>query len=378
MNDLDELKEFAVVHARAQRLSDYRQLLGRIDSDDGDSPGAWAREWSDAGQAHVARGDLLAGSRYFAMARFPFVDGPARQHALDRCVETFDTWRTSRATGVERLDLDVSGGRIGAWAAGLAAPSAAERRPLLLVMGGIVSVKEQWAAVLPALRRWGLAVVATELPGVGENGLPYRADSWRMLSDLLDALADRADVTETYALALSFSGHLALRCAVTDPRIRGVVTTNVPVHDFFTDSLWRRRVPRLTRDTLLQLTGADLDARTRAGRGSGLGAGPAGPAALEDWALTADQLESLRIPVHAMVSRRDEIVPPGDAEFLRRHVRDLTTLDLDDVHGSPEHTLQTRLWTGRSVLRISGRMPMQRAALSALLAMLRGRRRAAR
>jgi pimeloyl-ACP methyl ester carboxylesterase len=302
----------------------------------------------------VARGDLLTPCRQFAKARFPVVDGPAREQALARCVQTFDTWRMERAGAIERLDLDVPGGKVPAWATGL---SPTEPRPLLVVMGGIVSVKEQWAAVLPALRRWGLAVVVTELPGVGENGLPYRADSWRMLSGLLDALSDRADVSETYALALSFSGHLALRCAVTDPRIRGVVTTNVPVHDFFTDAGWRTRVPRLTLDTLRQLTGD-------------------GPLGLAGWALTADELESLRIPVHAMVSRRDEIVPPADAEFLRRHVSALKVLDLDDVHGSPAHTLETRLWTGRSVLRISKRMPAQRVVLGALLAMLRARRRA--
>ena len=354
MNDVAELREFALVHARAQRIPGYRELLGRIESDEGEAPGSWVREWSRAGQSHVDRGDLLAGCRHFAMARFPYVDGPAREQALTRCVQTFDTWRMARAGAIERLDLDVPGGKIGAWGSGL---STTRRRPLLVVMGGIVSVKEQWAAVLPALCRWGLAVVVTELPGVGENGLPYRADSWRMLSGVLDALAERADVSETYALALSFSGHLALRCAVADPRIRGVVTTNVPVHDFFTDAEWRSRVPRLTLDTLRHLTGDE-------------------PHDLSGWALTGDELKSLRIPVRAMVSRRDEIVPPGDAEFLRRHVSDLKVLDLDDVHGSPAHTLETRLWTGRSVLRISNRMPAQRVILGALLAMLRGRRRA--
>lgn len=359
MNDLAELKEFALVHARAQRIPGYQGLLDRIDSDDGDEPGSWVREWSHAGQSHVARGDLLTGSRHFAMARFPFVDGPPRRHALERCVEVFDSWRTSRDRGIERLDLELPDGPVGAWATGLTSATSprAERRPLLLVMGGIVSVKEQWAAVLPALGRWGLAVVVTELPGVGENGLPYRADSWRMLSDLLDALSDRADVGQTYALALSFSGHLALRCAATDPRIRGVVTTNVPVHEFFTDAEWQQCVPQLTRDTLLHLTGAeDLTG-------------------LKSWALSADELASLDVPVYAMVSRRDEIVPPGDADFLREHVRDLRILDLDDVHGSPEHTLETRLWTGWSVLRVSRRMPVQRAALGAVLALLRARRR---
>ncbi|MDL4815429.1 alpha/beta hydrolase family protein [Actinomadura opuntiae] len=347
MNDPAELKEFAALHARNQDISGYERLLGRIGSDDPDRPDAWVRVWSEAAAEHEAAGRLLDACRHYNMARFPYVDGPARQAALERCVDAFDRWRGDR--GIERIDLEVDGARVGAWAAGL---SADDPKPLVVVMGGIVSIKEQWAPAMAGLRRLGMAAVVTELPGVGENTLRYTPDGHRMLSAVVDAVAGRADTARTYALAFSFGGHLALRCAADDPRIRGVVTAGAPVHDFFTDTEWHGRVPQVTVDTLAHLTGTKPE--------DVLGS-------LGDWALPAERLAALSVPVHYMASARDEIIPPGETAFLRRHVRDLDLLRHDDVHGSPGHVAETRLWTAWSLLRMRGELPVQRAVLGALL-----------
>ena len=120
---------------------------------------------------------------------------------------------------VQRLEFDPPDGKIACWASGL---DEKRRRPLLLVMGGIVSVKEQWAPLLPKLRRMGFAAVVTELPGVGENTCAYHPESWRLLPHLLDRLSGSAGTDDASLLALSFSGHLALRAATEDHRIRRV------------------------------------------------------------------------------------------------------------------------------------------------------------
>jgi pimeloyl-ACP methyl ester carboxylesterase len=352
VNDVGELKEFATVHARAQSIRRYEDVLDRIHSDEDGGPGSWAGEWSRAAEEFAARGRPLDACRRYNMARFPYVDGAARRQALERCVDAFDEWRRGRKD-VERLDLDLDGGRVGAWATGL---SAREPRPLVLIMGGIVSIKEQWAPVLDAIRRMGMAAVVTEMPGVGENTLRYTPESWRMLPGLLDALDGRADVARTYAMALSFSGHLAMRCATVDRRIRGIVTTGAPVRAFFTDAAWQRQVPDLTMDTLAHVTGikrADL------------------PDRLAAWALTDEQLAALTIPVAYAASRRDEIIPAEDASLLRRHVTGLSVLEHDDVHGSPHHVTETRLWSAWSVLRMADALPLQRALAGGLLRVFR-------
>jgi hypothetical protein len=360
MNDLAELKEYVAVHARGQRIADYRQLLDRIGTDEGGGPGSWVGEWSRAGQALEERGKDLAAVKHYAMARFPYVDGPARAEALDRCVGAMERWRTTQGLDIEPLEVELKEGRVRCWAGGL---SASDPKPLLLVMGGIVSVKEQWAPMLAHLRRLGMAGLIAELPGAGENGLRYDAESWRMLSGLLDAVADRADVSRTYATALSFSGHLALRCAVDDPRIRGVVTVGAPVGEFFTDAEWQRGLPRITADTLAHMTG------TTPGAIAG--------GALAGWALTRDQLASLDIPVAYVASSRDEIIPSSDLRLLREGVRRLDVAEFDDVHGAPHHVAEVQRWTTLALLRSRGVRGPQPALLGLVLRGLGLRRRLA-
>jgi esterase FrsA len=356
-NDLDELKHHVVVHARGQNMAPghYGPILAGIDNDEDGGPGSWVGAWSGAAEKLEREGRLLDASRHYAMARFPYVNGTARQEAHERCVAAFDRWRAG-VPGIERLDLDLPDGRVRCWTSGL---STGERRPLLLIMGGIVTVKEQWAAMLARGDRLGMAGVVTELPGVGENTLLYDARSPRMLSAVLDAVEDRADVSRTYALAMSFSGHLALRCAADDPRVRGVVTTGAPINGFFTDGAWQRDVPRITTDTLAHLVvtkPADVYGEIR------------------DWALSGELLEGLDIPLHYAASLRDEIIPPGETAFLRRHVRRLHLVENDDVHGSPAHAADVGLWTIRAVLGMAGGRYVPRAVLAASSLALRSRR----
>lgn len=337
MNDIDELKRFVLVHARAQDIpaDRYTTVLARISTDAEGAAGSWAVEWTRAGDELTAAGQLLDAVRCYNMARFPFVDGPTRESALLRCTTAFDKWRQA-AGPITRLTVDVDRpkGQVTCWTAGLSA----ERPPLMIMMGGIVSIKEQWAPLLTQAAALGMAMIVTEMPGVGENTLAYDEDSWRMLPALLDTVADRADVAHTYAVAMSFSGHLALRAAAVDQRIRGIVTAGPPIRSFFTDAAWQSRLPRVTVDTLRHLTGRGSDAELFG--------------QLRGWALSEEELSSLAIPVSCTVSSRDEIIPPEDAAVLRSEVARADTNEFDDVHASPAHVDETRAWTLQSLLRM--------------------------
>ncbi|MFC0440048.1 alpha/beta hydrolase [Kutzneria buriramensis] len=334
MNDVEELKRYVATHAESLGIpaERYRALFAAIEHD-GVGPGSWTLEWSRAADALLEAGEPLAASQYYGFARFPFVDGQDRAAALTDCVDALDEWRRS-VPGIERADWKILGGRVGAWTAGL---STTDPRPLLLILGGIVSLKEQWAPVLLAARDLGLAGVVTEMPGVGENTLRYTEHSWRMLPAILDAVADRADVERTYLMAISFSGHLALRAAVDDDRIRGIVTAGAPVRDLFTDQSWQRDLPAVTVDTLAQLTGVP---RERLG------------AVLPALALSDAHLSQVDVPVRYVASSRDEIVPATDLSLLRKHIRDLRVLEHDDVHGAPAHAAATRNWMVQSLVEL--------------------------
>jgi esterase FrsA len=357
MNNIDELKQFVIVHARAQNIPQarYEATLARITNDDDGVPGSWAREWSAAGRCLDDTAPLDA-ARCYNMARFPFVDGPARRDALASCVNAVGRWRDNGQPGIERIDIDLPQGRIGCWAGGLATTS---RRPVVIVMGGIVSIKEQWVPIALLADRLGMAVVVAEMPGVGENTVPYDPAGWQVFPALLDAIADRAETSQVYAVALSFSGHLALRWAQRDHRLRGLVTVGAPIRHFYTDPGWFGQLPRVTVDTLAHLT------RTPADDLFDL---------FHDWALDDELLASLDIPVYYTASTRDEIIPAADLEFLRKHLKHLHVNEYDDVHGSPEHTEEIRLWVPHALLRMSGRRAPQRLVLSVLLSVMRLRR----
>lgn len=363
MNDVEELRVFAAVHARAQRVPDrvQRDVLARV-THDGEGPGSWTAEWSAAARGQSERGRPLLAARLYTMARFPYVDGPGRQRALELSVAEFRRWRADRNVDLQELTLAVDGGSVTCWASGFTARETRPKGPFVVLMGGIVSTKEQWAPVLLRMRRFGISGIVTDMPRAGASTVPYDDGSWRFLSGLLDALDGRADTSRTFAMMLSFSGHLALRCALDDPRVRGVATVGAPVHGAFADPAWQRGLPRITLATLAHLTGTTVDAVGEH---------------LRERALTPGQLTALDIPVAYVASRQDEIIPAADIDLLRRHVRRLDLLEHDDVHGSPRHVAVTGPWLLRSVLRMHGARTARRALLGPSVALLRAGHRVA-
>ncbi|MEU1257882.1 alpha/beta fold hydrolase [Streptomyces chartreusis] len=357
-----ELRRFALPHAYAQGIPGdvvHRVMRNRNEDAKGEGPCVWTHEWSSLAKAAEARGRDLDAVRYYTMARFPYVDGPSRQAAQSAGVEAFDRWR-KRVRGISRLDLPFDGAGFACWAAGLSQRSSL---PLILVLGGVTSTKEQWAPVLAGADRLGAAVVVTELPGVGENTLTYGSDSTRMLTYLLDLLGRAADASRTCVVGLSFGGHLALRHALEDDRIRGLATAGAPVRDFFTRAAHRTPLPRLMTLTLSHVMRTPVDRL---------------PAALADWGVDEERLTRLRTPVAYAASRDDEVAPPSDVRLLEQTVPHLRLVENDTLGGRPDQAAETRLWLLSQALRMAGTARGVRRAASARARVLRARRRLAR
>jgi pimeloyl-ACP methyl ester carboxylesterase len=329
-----ELRQFALVHARAQQIPQpvIDAVLGRVEHDAG-GPGSWAHEWMAAGGKQEAAGDLLAASRLYTMARFPYPDGPERRLAADRSTSAFGRWCAQTGAGLEPISVGArGGGMVHGWSCGLDEAAAG---PVVIVSGGIVTTKEQWAPILLQLRQFGVAGIAVEMPRVGANTVPYDENAWTMYADLIDVLVERTGAQGVHALAMSFSGQLALRCALHDSRLRSVATIGTPIHAAFADPEWQRQLPGITADTLAYLTGGKADDLAPS---------------LRAMALAEEELAALEIPVAYIASTRDEIIPAADIDLLKRHVRRLELVENDDVHGSPEHLDETGPWLMRAVL----------------------------
>jgi esterase FrsA len=331
---IEECKQFAVLHARSQQLSeqDWNDVLTRIHHDDTEEPGNWTDEWLRLGDRYRNEGKKAEAYQCYNLARFPYVRSTLGSTALKRCVETFREWVAESGKAVQYRSFTHQGQSVPFYLSGLTAPD----RPLLLVIGGIVSLKEQWSPFLFLGPKLGFTVAVIECPGVGENPLVYTENAHQMISAVLDSLAGEVNVDETYFVGMSFGGQLGIAAALVDARIRGITTVGAPLHHFYQDRDNWDRLPRITRLTLAHLCRIPEDRLFEP---------------LQRFAFEAAQLRKLTVPLHYVLSLRDEIIPQREKEFLLHSVEDLELMEFDDVHGSPNHLGEIQKYIPLSVLR---------------------------
>jgi esterase FrsA len=347
---LYELQNLVMLHARAQNMNvnHCNQVLSRIKTIEHEGEGGWGYEWAREGDRYVADGKAQSAFQFYNLARFPYPSNEDMAAAYEKCVQTFMLCAKARDIDFKRLILSFKGVDIPFYFS-----SAGERKPLLLVMGGIVSIKEQWQAFLWAGKKLGVSVLVAEMPGVGENTLVYDRTGYDYLSELIDAVQDFADVSHTHIVAMSFSGNLALRQAMDDSRIRAITTVGAPVYHFFKDEIWWKQVPQTTKRTLAHLCGVAEDKVFEY---------------ISRFAIEGKDLASLKIPVYYLRSVNDEIIPTAEKDVLMRHVTALTLREYNDVHGSPNHMSDLQKYVPMTVLKESGTNKLAQIMLSLMLA----------
>lgn len=351
MTYLQELQNLVMLHARAQNMNmaHCNQVLAKIKTFEQQGEGGWGYEWARQGDRYVADGKAQGAFQFYNLARFPYPDNDDMKAAHQKCVQTFISCTKVKGIDFRHLKINFKGVDIPFYFS-----SAGEHKPLLLVMGGIVSIKEQWQAFLWAGKKLGVSVLVAEMPGVGENALIYDRTAYEFLSKLIDAVQDLADVSHTHIVAMSFSGNLALRQAIDDSRIRAITTVGAPVYQFFKDGAWWQQVPQTTKRTLVHLCGVGEDKVFDY---------------ISRFAIEGDELAALKIPVYYVRSMNDEIIPPGEKDMLMRHVAALTMREYKDVHGSPNHMSDLQKYVPMTVLKEAGTNRMAHMMLNLMLAL---------
>lgn len=123
--------------------------------------------------------------------------------------------------------------------------------PVVVVVPGTDSAKEEFHAVADALLARGVAVCAIDGPGQGVMAARQgpRADYQHVVGEVLDAVAGRpgVDVERAGVLGLSLGGYYASVSAAYEPRVRAAVAVSGPYRldwdglpPFVTDTLTRR------------------------------------------------------------------------------------------------------------------------------------------
>jgi 2,6-dihydroxypseudooxynicotine hydrolase len=130
------------------------------------------------------------------------------------------------------------------------------RLPLVVLIPGLDSTKEEFSGTEEIFHRRGLATLTLEAPGQGETGfsLPIRHDFEVPFSAALDVIEglDGIDPDRIGAVGFSLGGYYAPRAAAFEPRLKAVVGLSGP---YRLGDYWDER-PQMTKDTFRHFSGA--------------------------------------------------------------------------------------------------------------------------
>jgi alpha-beta hydrolase superfamily lysophospholipase len=234
-------------------------------------------------------------------------------------------------------------------------PAGAERRPLLMFMGGYdETMEEAYLSLGVAAHQHGYSILIYEGPGQGsvirEQGLVFTPEWEKPNGAVLDTfLRSHPKPGKIVLIGASLGGYLAPRAAAFDKRIDGVVS-----YDAFYDggAIASRNVPKFAfwlkdhgySGVLNFLSGLNSDPGKIWAQQNGMWVfGANDPFALLDAfkAYTLAPVASrIDIDVLILAGADDHFVPLGQAEEYRKslvHARSVTTLVFDRASGGSEH-----------------------------------------
>lgn len=253
---------------------DFERTLARISRWD-----QWCREWGRTAEGYeaIAQRAEEAGNSVTAMdawrraalcwhwAKFVFVIDPEQQRAAsDRTVADYAKGVTGLRPPAERVSIPYGDAQLPAY---LRVPAAAAPPPVVVMVPGLDSVKEELQATAEYFLARGMAILAVDGPGQGESeyDLPIEPAYEKVATAAVDFLEGRSEVDAGRAgmFGVSLGGYYAARSMAYEPRLRAGVALAGPFRfDLEWDSL-----PPMTRDTFRHRSrSADDDAaRERAG-----------------------------------------------------------------------------------------------------------------
>jgi dienelactone hydrolase len=201
----------------------------------------WIEGWSASGAVHEslakkaeADGFTVTAGQAYIKASLSYhwgkmrwagvLDNVSKYHyAHRRSIDTFELGAAMLDPTYQRLDIPYEDITI---AAHIRRPQGIEKPPVVLLVPGMDSVKEefwQWGNVF--LKR-GMAVLAFDGPGQGEtrNSMPVRHDYETVGKAIIDFLEQRDDVNVVRigAAGVSMGGYYAPRIACFEPRLKAV------------------------------------------------------------------------------------------------------------------------------------------------------------
>jgi pimeloyl-ACP methyl ester carboxylesterase len=258
---------------------------------------AWAEAWEREAERHVAAGDpWRACTAYWVGGRALLRPTPLRTRLYRRAIALYAV--VPHAVALERFTLPCGDNVVVGY---LQVPRRPGPRPLVLLVPGVLGVKEELHLYVEPMLARGVAVARIDLPGVGETTGRATLDAERLLLATLDHLGRDARLARRPVLAgLSLGGHFALRAAA-ERDVRGVAAVSTP----FSMIPHHRRVPsHLWIGLRLMFGGASHDETTAIAAGLALD----------------EHLPRVAAPALLAYGTRDAVVPLGEMDEIARRL----------------------------------------------------------
>jgi dienelactone hydrolase len=252
-------------------LDDFERTTARVSSWD-----EWLDAWTATADEHRARAEeaeaagngRTAGEAYLAaavcyhFAKFVWVVEVERNHATTRqAIDALSRAHRHLDPSAERVTIPFDGaGLVG----NLRRPAGRERPPLVLLLPGLDSTKEEFFHWEDVFLARGMATFSLDGPGQGESGFTssIRPDYEAAVTATLDALSARDDVDleRVGAAGVSLGGYYAPRAASLERRIKAVAGISGA---FNFGECWKG-LPSLTRETFQHHSGSQNADEARA------------------------------------------------------------------------------------------------------------------
>ena len=208
----------------------------------GDLHAGLAREAEDTGRSLTAGEAWVRAALSYHFAKFVWMlDLTRHRAAADRAVAAMVHAHRLLDPTAERIELDFEGAMM---VGNLRRPADADRPPLVVLIAGLDSTKEEFFAAENVFLARGMATFSLDGPGQGETGYTatIRPDFEAPVAAALDVLCARPDLdgSRVGMLGVSLGGYYAARAAAFEPRIRAVVISGGP-YDY--GALIRDRAP---------------------------------------------------------------------------------------------------------------------------------------
>ena len=303
----DERVSAAIAHwaprfvANGVDMNDFHTVTASVETWDGWLP-AWrangdlhaalAREAEDAGRSRTAGEAWNRAALSYHFGKFVWMlDLDLYRESTFLAVEALRNAHRHLDPRAERLEIPYEGITM---AANLRRPDGSEPPPLVLLIPGLDSTKEEFFAWENVFLARGLATLSLDGPGQGETGLSSSIEPAyeRPVAAALDFLEEREDLDlgRVGLAGVSLGGYYAPRAAAYEKRVKAAVGISGPF-DFA--ACWET-MPRPTREAVQHHVGAADAGEARA------------RAAELNLSAAASLLEQ---PYLAITGRRDRLIP---------------------------------------------------------------------